>query len=382
MPAWLAPLLDHASYRFEHHHDCGLVVGAEDRAGGVADDPVLVDHGVDRGLGRNGVGVRAQEDRRPPGPVRRRDAAVHVPGVAVQPRGGVVLVPLEPQVGQVGGDPVGDDALAAGRARHRAELEEELDERGGQRLLIHAGSIATRPSSDCTELTLSPRDRPLVERRRAVPGLSALLCGLQRRRDRRPRRSGRPARVPPVAGRRRDLAQPDPSVAQRRLGLRRVGLHRDSPRPRNARRPRPTGRGGRDAGNPRSPRPGAEPLVDPASVVPRASRLLRLGRRDPEQLGVDLRRRSGLGVRRGAWRVLPAQLRARAAGLELVESGRALGVRANPPVLVQPRRRRLPYRRRARDLQGSRVAGRPRDPGPRHAAAVLDVPSGDPQDPA
>ena len=136
-----APLSEHAPYRFEHHHDRGLVVGAEDRAGGVADDPVLVDHRIDRSLRRNGVRMCAQEDRRPLSTVRRRDAAVHVPGIAVQPRGGVVLVPLEPQVGQVGGDPVSDRALGAGRARHRAQLEEEVDERRRQRWLIHAGSI-------------------------------------------------------------------------------------------------------------------------------------------------------------------------------------------------------------------------------------------------
>ena len=65
-----------------------------------------------------------------------------------------------------------------------------------------------------------------------------------------------------------------------------------------------------------------------------------------------------------------------------MEPGGALGVRADPPLLVRPRRRGLPHRRRARDLQGPRAARRPGDPGPRHAAAVLDVQAGDARDPA
>ena len=99
------------------------------------------------------------------------------------------------------------------------------------------------------------------------------------------------ARVPRVARRRRDLAQPDPPVAERRLGLRRLRLHRDPPRPRDARGSRPARRRSRGARDPGAARPRPEPLVRPAPVVPRATRLLRLVGRGPEQLGVDLRRR-------------------------------------------------------------------------------------------
>ena len=100
-PGVLATLVEHATHPFEHRDDGRLVVGAEDRPAGVADDPVLSDDRVDRGLGRHRVRVRAEEDRRSVRAVRRRDAAVDVPGVAVELRRRVVLVPLEPQLREV-----------------------------------------------------------------------------------------------------------------------------------------------------------------------------------------------------------------------------------------------------------------------------------------
>ncbi len=90
------------------------------------------------GLRRHRVRVRAEEDRRPVPAVRRRDAAVDVPGVTVELRGRVVFVPLQPEIVEVGDHAIGDRALSTRGARQRAELEEEIDERGYQQLL-HCG---------------------------------------------------------------------------------------------------------------------------------------------------------------------------------------------------------------------------------------------------
>jgi hypothetical protein len=88
-------LVENALRGLEHHDHGGLVVRAEDRPRCVADDPVLAGNGLDGSLRRNRVRVRAEEDRRPAS-VGGRDPAVHVPGVTVEPRRGVVLVPFEP----------------------------------------------------------------------------------------------------------------------------------------------------------------------------------------------------------------------------------------------------------------------------------------------
>ena len=223
----------------------------------------------------------------------------------------------------------------------------------------------------------------MVAGRRAVPGLSALV-----------RRSNGDG-IGDLAGITDRLEylewlgvdaiwlNPIHPVAQRRLGLRRGRLHRDPPRPRNARRPRPAHRGGRRCVGSAS-----------CSTSCRTTRPIRHPwfRERPDfyvwsdEIPNNWESIFGggpawaLDAERGA--LLPAQLRARAARPQLVEPGGARGVRAHPPVLVRPRRRRLPHRRRARDLQGSRAARRPRDPGPRHAAALLDVPSGDARGPA
>ena len=185
-----------------------------------------------------------------------------------------------------------------------------------------------------------------------------------------------------MARHRRDLAQPGTPLAERRLGLRRRRLHGHPPRSRHARGPRPARRRSRGLRNQGAPRSRPEPLVRSAPVVSRAARLLRLVGRGPEQLGVDLRRRLRLDLRRRTRPVLPAQLRAAAARPQLVEPGGRAGVRADPAVLVRPRRRRIPHRRRARDLQGPGAARRSGDPGARHASPLLDVPPGDARGPA
>ncbi len=70
-------------------------------------------------------------------------------------------------------------------------------------------------------------------------------------------------------------------------------------------------------------RPRPEPHVRPASLVPGAARLLRLGERGAQQLAGDLRRRFRLGARRGSRELLPPQLREGAAGPRLVEPARS-----------------------------------------------------------
>ena len=128
-PRVLASLVEDAPHTFEHRDDGRLVVGAEDRRARVAHDAVLVDDRVDRGLRRHRVRVCAEEDRCSVPSVRRRDAAVDVPRVSVEARGRVVLVPLEPELGQVRRYAIRDGALAPGGARQGTELEEEIERR-------------------------------------------------------------------------------------------------------------------------------------------------------------------------------------------------------------------------------------------------------------
>ena len=114
--------------------------------------------------------------------------------------------------------------------------------------------------------------------------------------DRRPARDHRAPRPPRVARRRRDLAEPDDPVAERRLGLRRRRLLRRAPRARDARRPRRAGRRGRRARDPRPARPRPQPHERPPRVVRRRATARRAhrdwyvwadpapGRRPAEQL--------------------------------------------------------------------------------------------------
>ena len=307
----------------------------------------------------------------PPALARRRNAAVDVPRIAVELlRGSSSSSHSSPS----------SVRYAHTRSATARSFPDGLGSAQSSRKRSTSGDV----SACCTQRILrrtnvrSAADgQPVVARCRAVPGLPALVRGRERRRDRRSRRGRVAARVPRVARRRRDLAQPDPPVAERRLGLRRLRLHGHPSRPRHARRPRPARRRGRGARDPRPARPRPEPLVRPAPVVSRAPRLLRLVGRGPEQLGVDLRRRPGVDVRRRARPLLPPQLRRAAARPRLVEPRGPRGVRADPPVLVRPRHRRLPHRRRARDRQGPGAAGRSGDPRARDAPSLLDVPAGD-----
>ena len=74
-------------------------------------------------------------------------------------------------------------------------------------------------------------------------------------------------------------------------------------------------------------------------------------RRAAEQLAVELGR-PRLDARRGARRVVPPPVRARAARPRLAQPAGARRLRRDPPLLARPRRRRLPHRRRARARQG------------------------------
>ena len=134
-------LPENPAHRLEHHDDRGLVVGAEDRPPRVPDDAVLDDR-LEASVERDRVGVRAEEDRVAV-PVLARDAAVDAPCRALEHGCGVVLVPLEAEIGQVLADAVRHRPLLPGRARHRAELEKQVEHGRGQLGLLHA----TNPTS-------------------------------------------------------------------------------------------------------------------------------------------------------------------------------------------------------------------------------------------
>ena len=124
----VAPLLlEDTACGLEHRDDCGLVVGTEDRPPGVAHEPVLVDHRVERAVERHGVEVRAEEER-DAALDRPRQPADDVPGRRPEPFGRVVLLPGEPESVELGGHAVGDGTLFARRARDGAQLEEEVDD--------------------------------------------------------------------------------------------------------------------------------------------------------------------------------------------------------------------------------------------------------------
>ncbi len=212
-----------------------------------------------------------------------------------------------------------------------------------------------------------------MARRGAVPDLSPLLHGLQRRRDRRsPGHHGAP-RPSPVARCRRHLARSDHHVAQQGLGLRRLRLLRRRPRARHARRRRGARHRGRQARHPGHARPRPQSLERPAPVVPRrdlvarleAPRLVRVGRSQArrlaaQQLGDGLRPpRSRVDVRRGERPVLPQPVPVVAARPQLVERRRSRRVRRHPALLVRPRHRRLSHRRVPLDHQGPRSARQP-----------------------
>ena len=112
-----------AGDQLHEDRDRRLVVGAEDRLAGAAEDAVGFDH-LDLALVRDGVDVGAEHhplDRCCPG-----SRATMLPGPGFGRPGGVVLAHLEPERAQFGGDRVGDLALLAGRAADLAEPNEGL----------------------------------------------------------------------------------------------------------------------------------------------------------------------------------------------------------------------------------------------------------------
>ena len=124
-PGMRAALGENQPRRLEHRRDGSLVVGAEDRAGGVSNDPVLDDR-LDRGRRRHGVQVGAEQERLP---VRGRlDARVEVAHRRADLRPAAVLVDVEAAVAQVADDQIRDRPLLAGRARHRGELREQVED--------------------------------------------------------------------------------------------------------------------------------------------------------------------------------------------------------------------------------------------------------------
>jgi hypothetical protein len=68
--------------------------------------------------------VGAEEERR--SVARRREAGVEVAGVRADARARVVLVDVEPEPAEVGGDAVGRGPLGAGRSRERGQLDENF----------------------------------------------------------------------------------------------------------------------------------------------------------------------------------------------------------------------------------------------------------------
>ena len=108
-PRVRALLAEDPPRRLEHHGDRRLVVGAKDGPPCVPDDALIVDHGLDRVLGRDGVEVRAQEERRAVG--GRLETCVEVPHRRADACAGVVLVDVEREIAQVAGDRVGDRPL-------------------------------------------------------------------------------------------------------------------------------------------------------------------------------------------------------------------------------------------------------------------------------
>ena len=118
----------------EHRGDSRLVVGAENRAGSVADDAVVVDHGLDRRRGRHGVEMSAEKDRR--AAVRPFEAAVEIADVRADGVARSILVDGQSEVAQVADDRIRNGAFVAGWARQRSQLGKETDDLGAHRAIL------------------------------------------------------------------------------------------------------------------------------------------------------------------------------------------------------------------------------------------------------
>ena len=214
---------------------------------------------------------------------------------------------------------------------------------------------------------------PLLPRRRDVPGL-------RRRRLRRPPGPDRAHRLPrrhrrlvPVADAVLPLAAQGRRLRHLRL-LRRRPAARDPRRLRRARAHRARPR------HPRDRRPGDEPHLRPAPVVPGRARrqglalprLLRLGRREAagEARRPRLPRQGGLqlGVGRGGGPVLPAPLLLAPARPQHGQPGGPRRDRAGRRLLARAGAQRLPRRRRPVHARADGDARR-RDGGPARADA-------------
>src|SRR5262249_47750628 len=110
--------------------------------------------------------------------------------------------------------------------------------------------------------------RPLVQERGHLLPVRGHVHGRQRRRDRRLRRPDAPSRLPPRAGRHGDLADALPDVARAGRRLRRLRLLRREPGARDAGRLRRVHAGRQAARNPGDHRPGRQPHLRSAPVVP------------------------------------------------------------------------------------------------------------------
>ncbi len=147
--------------------------------------------------------------------------------------------------------------------------------------------------------------RPVVEERDRLLPRRRDLRRLERRRLRGPARSDRADRLPGRDRRHLPLADALLPVGEPRRRLRRRRLPRRRPQARDARRPGRAGADGARARHPRDRRPGGEPHLRPAPLVPGGARrprlalprLLRLGRRAAARRRED---RAGLPRRGGA----------------------------------------------------------------------------------
>ena len=148
------------------HRDRCLVVGAEDRLAGAAEDAVVSDD-LDRLVMGNGVHVGEEGD--PPLRVSApRDPRDQVVRLGARRAGCLVGVELDPQLGQLGGDDVGDERLGPVADWRLTEAHEALK----QLPLAHSGWEGTgawirrsgEPRSSW-QIRRSPRPRSPPSRR-------------------------------------------------------------------------------------------------------------------------------------------------------------------------------------------------------------------------